>query len=494
MSKQTVVKGAAYIYIETVISMVAGYGFWIVVSQISPAGVVGTASAAVSLATIFATIATIGANVGVQRFLAKSFSEQKFNQARVFVKASFILILTGIVASIVAFTLGYHWIYSSIRMTTLLAIVFIILVISTVIMTLLRYIVIASLRTRILPMAMIFSTILKIAIAVALVVTGLSSVGVMTGFTVFPVIASLIFFISLLPVFAKRSTEKPETGLGRAFRSILEASIPTWIPFSIYTIGIHLGPLSVFSAHGANEAGIYSMAFFIAVAISSTTSALFSIAYPAMSAMEDGRKRFAWRATKMSLLISIPFSTSLIFYSKDVMGLFGSSYISSASSLEVLLATMAPVAVTAGVSTLVYSYGNYKHVMAIGLATNLPRVALYFLLVPIYESTGAAMSYSIGSIAGFVMSIIIARNVGMAIYWKELLLLSLIPAILAYIMSYLQLNYILGIVLTLLISYLCLFKLRVMSKEDVQDSMLVLPYGLSGLLQNLWLKIWKKGE
>jgi O-antigen/teichoic acid export membrane protein len=208
--------------------------------------------------------------------------------------------------------------------------------------------------------------------------------------------------------------------------------------------------------------------------------------------MVDGRKRFAWRATKMTLVISIPFSTSLIFYSKQIMQLFGSSYIDASSSLEILLATLLPVAVASGINTLVYSYGNYKQVLVIGLASNLPRVALYFILVPIYFNTGAAISYSIGSIAGFVASILIAKQVKMPLFWKDMIVISLIPAIVAFPLSYLKLNYMLAIAMTLGLSYAIFFKLQVLNKEDVQDSLLILPSGISKPLNILWTKTRRK--
>ena len=115
MSKEVVVKGAAYIYLETIISMFAGYIFWIIISRITSPQILGTASAVVSLATILATIGTIGANIGVQRFLGKNFSENKLEDARVFIKASLALTLVGMTACSAAILLGYHWIYQTIR-------------------------------------------------------------------------------------------------------------------------------------------------------------------------------------------------------------------------------------------------------------------------------------------------------------------------------------------------------------------------------------------
>ena len=83
--------------------------------------------------------------------------------------------------------------------------------------------------------------------------------------------------------------------------------------------------------------------------------------------------------------------------------------------------------------------------MAIGISANIPRDLLYFILVPIYGNTGAAISNIIGSIIGFVVSITIAKKIGMQIFWKDLTFILVIPTAFAYVLSYLGINYIIGI-------------------------------------------------
>jgi O-antigen/teichoic acid export membrane protein len=90
------------------------------------------------------------------------------------------------------------------------------------------------------------------------------------------------------------------------------------------------------------------MTFSIFSAITAIMYSLFSVAYRALSAMSDGRKRYAWRLIKMSLVISSPFSFSVIFYSKEIMGLLGPAYVNGSSSLEILLLSMLPTGVVTG--------------------------------------------------------------------------------------------------------------------------------------------------
>lgn len=457
-------------------------------SKITTTEVIGIASVVISFATIFSTVGGLGANIGVQRFLGRSFSEHKLNDVRTFVKASIVLTIAGLVSIIVFILTTRDLIKIIFEIPFELIVVGSVFIVSSTMMTLLRYIIISSLKTKTLPLTMITSNLARIIVGTILVLLGAGALGLLIGFTIFPLIAAGIFSLVIIDFLSKASRKASNISLKSGIKMILQASIPTWVPFSIYTVGIHLGPIVVFGSHGASQAGVYAMAFFIVTAISASSSALFSIAYPKLSGMDDGRKRFAWKTIQVSIIISIPFSTFLIFYSNDIMGLLGTSYVEGALALKLLLLTMLPVVVTTGVNILVYSYGNYRHVLTIGLVSNLPRVFMYFLLVPIYGDEGAAISYSIGSILGFIVSIIISKRIGLYMDWRQVAIILLIPAGVAFALSSLGVNYIIAFCATLVITYLLFIKLNILMKSDIDNILHVLPTSTSGPLITLWSK------
>jgi O-antigen/teichoic acid export membrane protein len=135
------------------------------------------------------------------------------------------------------------------------------------------------------------------------------------------------------------------------------------------------------------------------------------------------------------------------------MELLGQNYGGASSPLQILLLSLLPAVVASGISVLVYAYGHYKRVLAIGLATNVPRTILYFVLIQMYGNEGAALSYTIGAITGFAISIIVAKRMNFQIYWKDLGLIMVIPAGIGLAMNYFGLNYIVGIVVTIALSY-----------------------------------------
>jgi hypothetical protein len=99
--------------------------------------------------------------------------------------------------------------------------------------------------------------------------------------------------------------------------------------------------------------------------------------------------------------------------------------------------------------------------------------------VPLYDGTGAAISYTVGSIIGFIFSIIVTRQMGSNIFWKDQILILVIPASIAFVLSYFEVSFIVSLVMTLAITYIMFLVLRIMTKSDIEDSVSVLPPRLS---------------
>jgi O-antigen/teichoic acid export membrane protein len=321
---------------------------------------------------------------------------------------------------------------------------------------------------------MVISSIVRIVLAIILVLFGIGAAGItigyLIGFASATILLSFTLVTTLMPI-KKEST----LHLFHACKSILVASVPSWIPRVLAVVGAHLGTVVVFGTYGASQAGSYFIAMAIFYAIDAIKNSLFSVAFPIVSAMDDQRKRLIWRIIKMSLVVSLPISSTAMVYSNEVLGLIGPNYIQASMPLKIILLSIFPLTFILGISTLVYSYGNYWQVFAIGLGLNVPRVLLYFTLVPSYGSVGAALSFTTGSIVGFIVSIIIAKRIRMMILWKELALIFVIPTGIAFTSDYFQVTYIIGIPVILSLSILLMIASRVLSKSEVRESLEILP-------------------
>ncbi|HZD81707.1 MAG TPA: hypothetical protein VE076_02415 [Nitrososphaeraceae archaeon] len=517
-NEQIVGEGATYISIQIITSLTTGYLFWFILSKITTPEIIGAFAVTVSFADIFANVAIMGISYGVQPFLGKSFSERNLRDAKVFVKASLILLSIGIIATSTLILIARDWIYSVFQINfTFIAVSVSILASSSTFM-LLNSIVVSSLKTKVLPKIMIISSVSKITMASILVLIGGGVVGLAIGYTFFgQALSAILVGVVIIRYFKSSSSprlssssstlslssteekpdvdhstvkKRPHVSFMYALKKIWIASAASWIPLLVPTIGSDLGTLVLFGSHGSSQAGIYFITLTIFMGITSVTYSLFEIGLPTLSSMLDGRKRLTWHIIRLSLIISVPLSSALIFYSKEVLQLIGHDYVQGSLSLQVLLSSILPLSVMTGIDTLVYSFGNYKQSLTIGLAMNVPRTILYFILVPVYGSSGAAMSYTAGSMMGFVVSIIIGRRIKMFVDWKSLAFIIAIPSGIAFILNHFQVNYILGIILTIIFSYVLLLKLRILTRSDLRDSMGVLPNNIS----NLTIKLFNKFE
>ncbi len=427
----------------------------------------------------------------MQRLLGKSFSEKLHEQTKVFVRASLLLLSVGIFASSLLLLILGEWIHVSYDVDMLLVFIAILLVMSSVLQHFFRATVISSLKTKIIPITGIVSGIVKIASAIMLVSIGMEVLGILIGYTLFFILSSILLAINLSMIL-KSSEIKSEIKIKNAIRTTFSASFVTWIPDLIRRPGFYLGTIIIFGTIGASQAGIYFITFSIANALITIVTILLTYGLPLLSGMKEGRKKLAWRLTKMSLVFGLPISTIVMFFPSNILQVFGKDYLQGTFALEILLLSILPVIVGRGIMTLVYAYGNYSHVLAIGLAMNLPRIALYFILVPTYGISGAAFSFTVGSLIGFIVSLIIAKKVGMKIFPKDLMILFIIPTVLGYILSYYEMNFALSIIVILLVSYISYLRIGIITRDDLNDSLLILPNKISTPTLKILNKFAKK--
>lgn len=487
LGSETVGKKASYLLVESTVGMIAGYVLWLVLSTLTSPTVIGIASTVISLSIIFSQIIDLAVPTGSTRFLGKTFSDDNAEETQVLVRGSFLIVCLSIIVCSVLILVFKQWLTPSFGID--LTIILILLIGISVIVNLLRSILIASLRTISLPKIMVASSLIRIVLAIVLVLLGTGATGITTGYVIG--FGSAIVFLSFALVASLRPVKKePTMSLFDGCKLILVASVPSWIPRVLAVVGAHLGTVVVFGTVGADQAGSYFIAMAIFYAIDAIKNSLFSVAFPMVSAMDDKRKRLVWRIIKMSLVVSLPISSTAIVYSNEALGLIGPNYVQASIPLQIILLSIFPLTLILGISTLIYSYGNYWQVFGIGLALNAPRVLLYFLLVPLYGSEGAALSFTVGSITGFIVSIIIAERIRMMIRWKELALIFAIPTGIAFTFDYFHIPYIVGIPLILSLSILIMIASRILSKSEVQETIDALPDRVGKPLIRILNKLW----
>lgn len=469
--------------------MVSGYLIWYILSKITTPEVIGISSSVNSLSVILMSIASLGVPIGSQRFLGRFFEEKRNEDIKVTIIASIFIVAIGIIATSTFIVITKTWLFQPYNMTLIFLIIF--LSSASTINLLFRNIIIASLETKKLLAVSIISAVAKLILVIVLVLFEKSELGVIIGFTIAQIISAALLGHNILS-FLKSTINTKSLKLIQNFRMILSSSVISWIPTVIDSIGTQVGVIVLLALQGASQAGYYYLAFQISMGLFIIIWALFSVIFPALSAMNEGRREFLSRTLKISLIIILPISSALIFSSEEIMELFGENYIEGSSSLQILLVSMFPVTITVAVAFLLHANGKYKEVLIIGLAASMPRIILYFIFITWFSSIGAALSYTTGSIGGFLAAVILARRDGLRLVWKDLLLILVISMSLGYLLMNLRLHFMLYIFLSIICTYLLLLKCGIINRSDVDNCLAVFPSGIANPIITVVNKIGSK--
>jgi O-antigen/teichoic acid export membrane protein len=493
MIRNEVGKGAFYLYIQLISSMISGYIFLILLARITTTEIIGTFSLLVSISEIFANIAIVGLPDSIQRFVGKSILQNKMSDAKVFVKIAFVFLLGGIFASCIIILFLRDWLSDVFGIGFGLLIVVDLLIASYAIYTVSYSIVVASLKTKVLPLIIIVSSIAKVILSLSLVTMGGGIIGLSLGYTFFgQILSSILLGYVIFRIFKSPSKQiKAQVTTSNASKSLLVGGLVVWVPILITTLGIDLGTLVLYDTNGSHESGVYFLTLAIVNAIFAIIYSVYTISLPALSSMSDGRKRFTWQTIRLSAIIVLPLSSAIILYSKDILLLIGTNYTEGTIPMQILLMSTFPIVILSGIETLVYSYGQYRHTLSINIASSVPRTILYFALVPIFGISGVAISYTAGSVIGFIVSVAVAYRIKMHIFWKSLILTLLLSLSLAFTFATLNVNYVTGILGTIIISYLLLMKLHIIEKSDGSFLIELMPPKISQTVLAILKKIEK---
>ena len=493
MIRNEVGKGAVFLYIQFITSMISGYIFLIVLARITTTEIIGTFSLLFSISVIFGNIAIIGLPESIQKYVGKSFLQNRQADAKIFVKIAFILLSMGIIATCMVILFFEDWFSNVFGISFGLLIVVDLMISSYAVYITLYSIVVASLKTKALPIITIISSISKVIVSLMLILMGYGILGLTLGYTFLGyILSSILLGIYIVKLFkSTRRISKSTATLRNASKSLLVGGLVVWIPVLVTTLGIDVGTLVLYNTYGPHQSGVYFIALAIANAIKAIVLSIFTISLPVLSSMHDGRKRFVWQTIRIGAIMALPLSSSIIFYSDDIMNLVGSSYEKGSFSLQILLLSTFPILVMSGVDTLVFSYGQYRQTLIISLASSIPRTILYIALVPVFGMAGVALSYTIGSGIGFIASIIVANRIRMPVFWKPLAFTFFLPLSLSFMFATLNVDYIIGIVTTIAVTYLLSMKLHIIEKRDGSFFIEIMPNTISKSLITISNKIEK---
>jgi len=458
-----VVKGGLWLYLSNLTNNVLGFFYWLIISAIGGASLLGVTSAVVSLAAMINMSLGLGVAAGLQRFIGYYIGENNTEKIYEYFWTSFYFRLLVYVSAGTAIILLAKSNFMFIGMQPeMLQAVGIIVILSS--LNIFMTIPVSFIKIKIIFLSSLVSQITKITVGITLVYLGFGWRGAVLGAISYTLVYTTFLSLQSLKIIKLRKIFNIN-----ALKDVMIAGLSSWLPATIATIAQRSGIISVFGTSGASETGYYYVATQISNVVIMLGSSILSLLLPFLSSIKDGRKRANWQALRISLAVMTPVLFFLVYYPWLPLSLLGKEYVSASPILVILLLGGLPLAITLAVNNLVFSYGCYRYVLAIGLFQNIPRVVLYSLLVPLYHGTGAAISVTIGSLMGLIASSIIAYKISYRIRWKEIVCILAPPLLFGAICRLLNISWMLGIIFIIILSALVYAKLGIITKKDLRE-------------------------
>ena len=458
--QETVLRQGMWVSFASFVNNFSGFVYWLAVSALGGAEFLGYASTAVGLSSMLVGLGSLGVEVGVQKFVGEALGRGDTDTLTEYAWSSFFFALTAYLG--VAVT---AWALSA-ACPSLLGLPSDIVMVASILTvlsagTVLGGALAASLHAHVMTLSALVGNVARLTVGLSLLVLGMGWVGVALGYAVNSAVALVVYVAYVLSRFGARF----HLSL-KAVRDVLRAGVVSWLPNAIVLTGQWLSLLVVFGSGGAFEAGSYYVAFMISLFVVSLASSSSMLLLPVLSGMADGRKRACDAVLRLGLLVTAPLALALAAYPKAPLRLLGEEYVGASRTLTILLASSLLAVYVMAVTSLAYAYDSYGAVLGIGTATSVPRIALYFLLVPSMGGLGAALAFLAGSVCGAASGALYAWRVGFRTPYRGIAATVLVPAAIGAVTVMLSLPWFVGIPLVVASSYLAYARAGLLSRRD----------------------------
>lgn len=459
MSLNKVIRSSLWLYISGIVGNFLGFVYWLVATRFVGAAVIGDAAAVVGIVTVVNSVFSLGISSGLTRMVGQALGRGDRESAGVHLVSSLALaVLLSAVSALLVYLFSGFFSIPDFQVPYLTVLI---LLYSS--LPVLQAYYNASLRTSVIALTSMASSLMRVVLGLLLLYMGWSFAGVMAAYLISYAAQNVGMFLAL------RGKVRPRPPSWRSAVEAVRSGLPSWIPSLISTAGSWFGVLGIYGISGNLEAGTYYVAFVIAGIVFSLPLSLLGLMFPVLSGMEDGRKRAIDRAILLTSAVVAPLAAAVMAYPRVPLSLLGEAYVSSSLALQILLIAAFFSPIPSGFNSLIYAYGRYRDVTILGLAYNIPRLALYPILVSAWGDSGAALAYVSGFIVATIAVAAMSGKVGYRVNWKGSVLASAAPLAIASAVWLLRAPWYIGGPAILAISALFYARSGIVKKSDLKE-------------------------
>jgi O-antigen/teichoic acid export membrane protein len=459
--------------------------FWFIAARIAGADAIGLASSIASFTMIIAVIDVLDTHIGMKRYLgiaASSGEMANFKQilmttvifVSVAVTISDILIATPNlqILEIVNIERQYQWLVLALIPTIPFHYVF-------------SEGVISALRSKALLGPLLLGSVTRFPLIIAGVyLFNAPTMAAVAAYSSSLFVSTICYSLYLFKFL--KSSSPVIASIRVNIKRILRAALAGWIPHIISVLGSQLSIITVFAVAGSTQAGIFYIPQTIFTLTLFIVSGINRVSHPLVASMTSSERQtgFLSYSMKIAFMFTMPMATPLLFFPGYFLGLMGEQFTSAASTMSIFIINIPIAIISEMVFYFVYGIGDNKSVLYLGLAGNVPRIISYFILIPLFSYGGAALAYSIGSIAQGILSAKVAKRHSLVIEYSKCIILTAIPLIIGSITYLFEIQALMSTLVIFLVSLVVYIKLRLFTETELRTIV------YSGLPDNTAKKIY----
>ena len=471
---ESVSKNMFSVYITSVVPAGLTYVFWLIVANQTGPEIIGIVVALGSFSMVLTSFAGFEISIGMKRFLGIAHAEKKYSEFKqiVFVSSIFVIFSTVLIL-FVAFN-PFLNILEIVGIDSKFAPIIITIVVGNGLVNIFVNALISGLRSNSLVIPYLVSSFGRFPILFALFYfVEQSETSIAWAYSSHYVILAILTMI-ITGIFLRKTTESIFKNFLKHLKIILHGSLPKYIPQVVASLQTQFSILTIFAIKGPVETGVYYISFAIFAIISMIPSAINGVGHPILSGMNDlERGKFLQRTLKIGFLLTMPIAVIVTFYSESILAVFGEDFSVSTDIVLILLVSLPMAIIMDGCYYFLYARGNYKKILYLGFTINISRIIFYFILVPEYGGVGAAISYVMGSMLQFGLTLFLIKNANLNLEYKKYLIISIIPFGIAIIVDNLQFE-IISSILIVIISFVIYTKLKMFDEKDLESGLRII--------------------
>lgn len=462
-------KNIWYTSINTIILSATGFIFWIIVAKITNIETIGLTTAINSLVLIIVVIDVMDTSFGMKRYLGISISRGDTDEFKQILTAAVILVSIMITISAIIITLPQLRILEGFGIDREYVWIILAIIVATVFQRIFSEALIAGHSSKNLIMPTVLASIIRFPLLlIAVYIFNELNYGVILAYSLPLFVTAVMYFIYSAKIFQNK--QQKTKNIIMYIKIVFRAGLASWIPHTIEVLGSQLAILSVFAIGGAASGGKFYMPMAIFTLALVVVNGVNRVSHPLVGSMTQTKQTdHLSHVLKLSFLVTIPIIIPLMYFSDNFLSLVGNEFRTASNTLTILMCCVPFAIISEIVYYFIYGKGDHKTLLYLGLVGNLPRVVLYFLLVPELNSDGGAIAYLVGTVTQFSLTVIIAFKQNLKLNYHKYAIITGIPFIIGSVMWLLNFNYLFStgiIFVTSLISYI---KLRLFTNVELKN-------------------------